>query len=114
MRNLLLILLMLSSGAYAKCTAHDAWHGEDKALHFVGVAAVSGYVGAATERPEYGLAWGVGIAAAKEALDATGSGDCTLQDFAVGVAGALAGYAGAKWVLIPRAHGATVAYSRSF
>jgi uncharacterized protein YfiM (DUF2279 family) len=96
--------------SHAKCTAHDRWLGEDKALHIAGTALIAGWVGTATNDPMKGFLWGAGVGVAKEVLDSSGQGTCSAQDLAASLLGAGIGAAGAKWVLIPRSHGVSLVY----
>ncbi|CAI1035939.1 YfiM family lipoprotein [Serratia entomophila] len=92
-------LLLLTSG----CThlANDSWTGKDKAQHFVASAAFAAAGAAYGDRQNwheargrsFGLAFSVGLGAAKELYDSREGGTgWSWKDFAWDVAGAAAGY----------------------
>lgn len=100
--------------AEAKCLANDAWRGPDKTLH-AQVGAAVGFVGALNNGSALeGAKWAALVGGAKEALDATGSGTCSLQDFLVTVAGGALGAGlgkGLYLTLDPRAKAVQLTYS---
>lgn len=115
MRHLIgALLCVLCLDASAGCRANDSWRGSDKQLHLLAGGGVAFVATLQTGYPWRGFAWGAGASLAKEAIDATGHGDCSLQDLAVGVVGAgLAAYTGG--LIVTRVHGRTlVAYTTSF
>lgn len=112
-RTITTILLLISLNAYAKCTSHDSWTSPDKALHFAMGAGVGTYVAA-----DHGFWYGFGAGAlaglGKEALDsASGSGTCSLQDFAVTAIGAAVG-AGFGVYLSHRGNTTTIGLVKQF
>ncbi len=118
MRPLLLALALASSPALAgPCIKNDAWTGPDKTKHLIAGAALGAAGTLAFQNAQTGLLLGAGVGLAKELVDRRGSGTCSLQDFAVTVAGAAAGAYGAKVVILPllnargRADGVMVAWS---
>lgn len=107
-------LVFAWSPAVAGCRSSDQWRGSDKQLHALAGGGIAFAVTLHTADPWRGFLWGAGAGLAKEAVDAAGQGDCSLQDLAVTVAAAgLAAYTGG--VVVTRVQGRTlVAYSRSF
>ena len=103
--------------ANAKCTANDAWRGPDKTQHAQG-GALAGFVGSMNNGSfAEGVAWAAIVGAGKEALDATGSGTCSLQDFLVTVAGGALGAGLGKGLYLtfdPRAKSAQISYTLTF
>lgn len=78
----------------AKCITNDAWHGEDKAIHLALGTGVGMWAAADSGNYWYGVAAATAVAGAKEALDGiSGTGTCSLQDFAVTVVGGFVGSA---------------------
>lgn len=115
MRHLIASLLCaLCLPAAAGCRSNDNWRGSDKQLHALAGGGIAFVVTMHTADSWRGFLWGAGAGLAKEAIDASGSGDCSLQDLAVTVAAAgLAAYT--SGVIVTRVQGRTlVAYSRSF
>lgn len=116
MRHLIAALLcaLLAGQASAGCRANDRWHGDDKQQHVLAAGGIAFIATLHTADPWRGFLWGAGVSAAKEAIDATGQGDCTLQDLAVGViAAGVAAYTGG--LIVTRVQGRTlVAYSTTF
>ncbi len=108
------LILLLPFCVQAKCVANDKWNTPDKVEHFAAGALISGYVGAQTESPMRGFWWGMGAGAAKEAIDSTGLGTCSLQDFAATAAGAAFGAAGVKWFILPARKGVLVGFAQEF
>lgn len=113
MRYLLLCLLLLVGSAQAKCITNDKW-GPDKVEHFASGALIAGYTGAHFESPLTGFWWGAGVGLAKEALDSTGLGTCSLQDFAATAAGAAFGALGVKWFILPAQKGFVAGFAQEF
>lgn len=109
-------LLVAATAAQAgPCTTHDAWTGPDKTKHFAVGAAIGAGVTLATKRPEYGALAGTLVGLGKEVADRRSPNHtCSLQDFAVTAAGAVAGAYGSAWVFLPSKNGVTVAYARRF
>lgn len=107
-------LVFAWSPAFAGCRANDQWRGSDKQLHALAGGGIAFVVTLHTADPLQGFLWGAGAGLVKEATDAAGMGDCTLQDLAVTVAAAgIAAYTGG--FIVTRVQGRTlVAYSRSF
>lgn len=107
-------LVFAWSPAVAGCRSNDQWRGSDKQLHALAGGGIAFVVTLHTADPWRGFLWGAGAGLAKEAIDATGQGDCSLQDLAVTVAAAgIAAYTGG--FIVTRVQGRTlVAYSRSF
>lgn len=107
--SILLAFSMVSANALT-CTAKDRWTGNDKTEHaLMGFAAgMMGTLGAQT--PWGGVVTFTAMAAGKELLDATGRGTCSLQDFAVTVAGGLAGSAFGNLLIIPKDKGVSLVY----
>ena len=115
MRHLLTALLCaLCVPALAGCRANDHWRGSDKQLHALAGGGIAFVVTLHTADPWQGFLWGAGAGLAKEAIDAAGQGDCSLQDLAVTVAAAgIAAYTGG--LIVTRVQGRTlVAYTKSF
>lgn len=115
MRHLLTVLLLaLCMPAAAGCRANDHWRGGDKQLHAVVGGGIALVTTLHTADPWRGFLYGAGAGLVKEAIDATGQGDCSLQDLAVTVAAAgIAAYTGG--LIVTRVQGRTlVAYTRSF
>lgn len=73
------------------CTAKDKWKGPDKVLHATGGAIIGSIV--ALDEGDYwkGVRWSAYVGGAKELLDSTGVGSCSLQDFIATVAGGMIG-----------------------
>lgn len=116
MRHLLAALLcaLLVGQANAGCRPKDSWHGEDKQLHVLAAGGIA-FIGTLhTGDPWKGFQYGAGAALLKEAIDATGLGDCSVKDLAVGVAAAaVASYTGG--LIVTRVQGRTlVAYATTF
>lgn len=115
MRHLITSLLCaLCLDASAGCRSNDRWHGSDKQIHLAAGGGIAFVATLHTGDPWRGFAWGAGASLAKELIDATGQGDCSLQDLAVGVIGAgIAAYTGG--LIVTRVQGRTlVAYTTSF
>jgi hypothetical protein len=116
MRHLIAALLcvLLVGQASAGCRSNDRWRGDDKQLHVLGAGAISFVATLHTRDPWQGFWWGTGAAVAKEAIDAAGMGDCSMQDLAVGViAAGVAAYTGG--LIVTRVQGRTlVAYTTTF
>jgi hypothetical protein len=113
---LALALSVAAAPAAARCTASDAWTGPDKRLH-MGLGAVFGYAGTMQTRdPLTGFYVGTAVGALKEVIDASGSGTCSLQDFAVTALGAAVGaYGGHLHLrLDPARKSAEVAFATRF
>ena len=110
----LLAMVFTTSPAFAGCRTNDRWHGDDKKMHAFAGAGISFFATLHTADPWQGFLWGAGAGLAKEAIDATGQGDCSLQDFAVtGIAAGVAAYTGG--VIVTRVQGRTlVAYMGTF
>jgi uncharacterized protein YfiM (DUF2279 family) len=74
-----------------RCTAKDKWSGPDKTLHMQAGGAI-GFVGA-LDKGDYwqGVRWAAYVGAAKELVDATGQGTCSVQDFVATVVGGAIG-----------------------
>lgn len=100
--------------AFAGCITSDRWRGQDKALHFMGGAAIATAVTVHTRDPWTGFYAGVAAGAAKELLDSRGSGTCSLQDFAVTAAGAALGASTGNWILMRSQGRTTLAYVTEF
>ena len=88
-RTILLLVAMIvvyafvASSAHAKCITNDKWRGDDKAQHALAGMGIGYIATMQTKDPVEGFLWAAGIGAAKEAIDATGGGQCSLQDFLV-------------------------------
>lgn len=98
-RILTAIAACAAISAHAKCITNDSWRGFDKGEHAIAGAAIAAGWTFQTRDPWKGFAAGVIVAALKEATDAAGGGTCSVQDFAVTVAGAALGAAGSGWAL---------------
>lgn len=107
-------LVFAWSPAFAGCRASDQWRGADKQLHALAGGGIAFAVTLHTADPWRGFLWGAGAGLAKEAIDAAGHGDCSLQDLAVTAAAAgVAAYTGG--LIVTRVQGRTlVAYSTAF
>lgn len=103
MRVLTLAALIAAGPAVAgSCTSRDAWTGYDKTQHLTGGAAIGAAVVAATGSKTQAIVTTVVIAALKEASDKRSPRHtCSLQDFAVTVAGGVAGAYGTSLILGP-------------
>lgn len=115
MRHLIAALLCaLCLDASAGCRANDRWRGDDKKMHALAGGGISFIATLHTADPWQGFLWGASAGLAKEAIDATGQGDCSLQDFAVtAIAAGVAAYTGG--LVVTRVQGRTlVAYTTSF
>jgi len=113
-RALLLIALLAATTADARCITNDSWRGFDKGEHAV-VGLAVGLAGTyGTGDPWKGFWIATGVALAKEALDASGSGTCSAQDAAVTIAAGALGAAAAGWHLRVTRGTTQIAYSRSF
>lgn len=108
------LILLFPFCVQAKCVANDKWNTPDKVEHFAAGMLISGYTGAHTESPMKGFLWGAGFGLAKEALDSTGLGTCSLQDFLATTAGAAFGAAGVKWFILPAQKGVVVGFAGEF
>ena len=86
------VYTVIVSAAHAKCITNDKWRGDDKAQHALAGLGIGYIATMQTKDPMTGFLWAAGIGAAKEAVDATGGGQCSLQDLLVT---ALAGGVGA-------------------
>ena len=108
------VLVFATSPVFAKCRANDSWHGTDKQLHFGGGAVIATLITVHTANPWAGFYTGAAAGLLKEAIDATGAGDCSAQDLLVTMAGsALGAYTGS--VIVTRLQGRTlVAYAKTF
>lgn len=87
-----IVYAFVASSAHAKCITNDKWRGDDKQQHALAGLGIGYIATMQTKDPVEGFLWAAGIGAAKEAVDATGGGQCSLQDFLVT---ALAGGVGA-------------------
>lgn len=87
-KSILYVLLWLPFLAQA-----DEWTGRDKALHFVGGAAIGAAVTLATDKPMYGVAAGAAVGLAKELYDTQHRATHTpsAKDLVVTVLGAAVG-----------------------
>lgn len=106
----LLAALLIGTSAHAGCTARDGWRGYDKSLHLTLGATIATSVGVHTRSPMTGFWAGAAAGAAKELLDATGSGQCSAQDLVVTLLGAAIGATGAHVIVSPR----FIGYRREF
>lgn len=106
--------LFAACDALAACLTSDRWRGHDKALHFMGGAAIATAVTVHTRDPWTGFYAGVAAGAAKELLDGGGIGTCSLQDFAVTAAGAALGASTGRWILMRSQGRTTLAYVTEF
>lgn len=79
----------------------DEWTGRDKAIHFLGGAAIGSAVTMATERPAYGIAAGAAVGLAKELYDTQHRSTHTpsAKDLIATVAGAAVG-SYVTWLII--------------
>lgn len=92
MRKLLFpLLLSMPLLANAKCLTNDKWHGEDKQLHALVGMGIGFYATLQTSSPMEGFLWGAGIGLVKEAVDAGGLGQCSLQDLLITAAASALG-----------------------
>ena len=109
MRSIVLALVLASGSALAApCTTNDAWTGPDKAKHFGGGAAIASAVVLATGSKTQAIVTAAVIAGLKEAADRRRANHaCSFQDFAVTVAGGVAGAYGTSWVVGPNYIGFT-------
>ena len=116
MKKLVIALtLCVALGASARCITNDRWSGDDKQLHAIAGLGVGLAATYATRDPWAGFWIATGVALAKEALDASGSGTCSAQDAIVTIAAGALGAAGAGWHIRLTERGtAQVAFSRSF
>ena len=100
------IVLSCATPAQAKCITNDNWRGPDKVLHGQG-GAVLGFIGTMyTGNPWHGIALATAAGVGKELMDSDGSGQCSLQDALVTIAGGAVGSAIGRGVYIyfdPRA-----------
>lgn len=91
------------SAVAAPCTSRDAWTGPDKTKHFAGGAVIASATYLATGSKAEAILMSIGIAALKETADRVSKTHvCSLQDFAITVAGGVAGAYGTSWVVGPR------------
>lgn len=112
--SVILAAAMVAPAAAAPCIANDAWTGPDKSLHFV-AGGVAGSVGTLVfKSPKAGFWTSVAVAGLKEAYDASGHGTCSLQDFAVTVAGGAVGSYSTAWFIAPRKGGVVLGYVGTF
>ena len=104
MRPIIFAALMAAGSAIAApCTTRDAWTGPDKTRHFAGGAVISSAAYLATGSKTDAILASVAIAALKETADRVSkTHTCSLQDFAITVAGGVAGAYGTSWVVGPR------------
>lgn len=115
MKFFTLLLLIFAATADARCVSNDSWRGDDKQLH-----AIAGFtIGLArtygTGDPWKGFWLATGVALAKEALDAGGSGTCSTQDAVVTIAAGALGAATAGWHLrVTRDGTPQLAFSKRF
>lgn len=116
MRSIVLALALVASPAFAgKCITNDAWTGPDKTKHLAVGLAMGSSVTLLTKSPERAVLVATAVAAAKEVVDSRSAGHtCSLQDFAVTVAGGVAGAYGTAWVILPKKDGVQVAYAKRF
>lgn len=104
MRTLFLALALATSSALAgPCIKNDAWTGPDKTKHFAGGAVISSAAYLATGSKAEAVVASIALAALKETADrGSKTHTCSLQDFAITVAGGVAGAYGTSWVVGPR------------
>jgi hypothetical protein len=100
--------------ADARCVTHEGWRGNDKQLH-----ALVGMSAGAAGTYVTGSAWtgfwiASGLALAKEALDASGMGQCSSHDAAITILGGALGAVAAGWHLRVTPRGTSLTYSTSF
>lgn len=100
--------------AFSACLTTDRWRGHDKALHFMGGAAIAAGVTVHTRDPWTGFYAGVAAGAAKEVIDSAGLGTCSLQDFAITTAGAALGASTGHWLITRNQGRTTLAYFTEF
>lgn len=107
-------MVFMCAPAHSKCRANDHWRGDDKKMHALGGGGISFIATLHTADPWQGFLWGAGAGLAKEAIDATGQGDCSFQDFAVtAIAAGVSAYTGG--LVVTRVQGRTlVAYATNF
>lgn len=117
MKSAVVALAIAASGpAFAgKCITNDAWTGQDKNKHLAVGLAMGSSVTLLTKSPERAVLVATAVAAAKEVADSRSSNHtCSLQDFAVTVAGGVAGAYGTAWLILPKKDGVQVAYAKRF
>ena len=102
-----LAAILMAGNAVAGCRANDQWTGPDKRDHLVAGTLIATVATMHTASPFAGFLVGTGAGLAKEMLDATGNGDCTLQDFVATAVGAGVGAYLGGWV-VTRAQGRTL------
>ena len=108
----LLILLSLSSGACANSCYRGVWNA-DKLAHVAFNAGAVAMVGSFTGSETAGVAFAVGVSALREFYKYQHQDEgyrCSWTSIAADAVGIGLGH----WILVPRDHGATLAYSRSF
>jgi len=111
---LVIALIFGSSILWAKCITNDTMRGWDKKAHFAGGAVIATVATMHTGDPWKGFWVGTAVGVAKEALDATGVGTCSLQDALATTAGAALG-AWTGGLIVTRVQGRTVvAYATEF
>ena len=109
--GVLLVLLLVHGIASAKCITNDKWWGEDKAMHLALGTGVGMVAAAQTNDYWTGVKWATAAAAGKEVLDAaSGSGTCSLQDFAVTVMGGAIGSAIGVQIAVTRQRNTTTVW----
>lgn len=111
---MLAVLFAAAAGySHAGCITNDKWTGPDKTQHFV-VGAGIGAAGTLLANGDwrYGVALGALAGGLKEYSDSRHpeAHTCSLQDFAVTVAGAAAGSYGMRLFIVPKRGGATIYY----
>lgn len=115
MRSFLLLAALVCGPAFAKCTANDAWTGPDKTKHLAGGAVIGSAATLMTKSPERAVVVVAAVAAAKEIADSRSPRHtCSLQDFAVTVAGGAAAAYGTAWLILPQKSGVQVAFAKRF
>lgn len=111
---LLLLGIFTAAPAAAKCMTRDAWRGDDKTDHAVSGATIAMAATLHTGSAWEGFLWGVGVGALKEAIDSTGMGTCSVQDFAVTAIGAGVGAGGGRLLLSLRRDSVAITYRSTF
>jgi len=114
MKIIAILLALVCSSAFSKCLTNDSFRGHDKTIHFAAGAGIALGVTAHTQDPWKGFYWGAGVGVAKELLDSSGAGTCSLQDMLVTVAGAgIGAYTGSLFI-VPQQGGLKVVYYKEF
>ena len=111
---LLALLLASQVSAMPSCIGGPA-ASENKALHFVGTAAISAGIAAATQSASLGFWAGIAAGAARELWKEHHGDRCEYSSMAYDLAGAAAGsWAVQHWYILPMRGGVGIGYTRAF